>query len=102
MRFGILGTGVVGKTMATRLAGLGHDVMVGTRDPQVTLSRTDPDQYGNPSFSAWQQEHPEVKLETFGDAAAHGERWSSTQRPAPSRWRRSSRLARRTLTARSS
>jgi predicted dinucleotide-binding enzyme len=48
MRFGILGTGVVSKTMATRLAGLGHDVMAGTRDTQVTLSRTDPDQYGNP------------------------------------------------------
>jgi 8-hydroxy-5-deazaflavin:NADPH oxidoreductase len=73
MRFGILGTGVVGKTIAVRLAGLGHDVMVGTRDPQDTLSRTDPDQYGNPPFSAWQQEHPEVKLGAFGDAAAHGE-----------------------------
>ena len=73
MRFGILGTGVVGKTIATRLAGLDHDVMVGTRDPQETLSRTDPDQYGSPPFSAWQQEHPEVKLGTFGDAAAHGE-----------------------------
>ncbi len=73
MRFGILGTGVVGKTMAARLAGLGHDVMVGTRDPQDTLSRTESDQYGNPPFSAWQQEHPEVKLGTFGEAAAHGE-----------------------------
>src|SRR5215208_3273143 len=73
MRLGILGTGVVGKTMATRLADLGQDVMVGTRDPQETLSRTDSDQYGNPPFSAWQQEHPEVKLGTFGDAAAHGE-----------------------------
>jgi predicted dinucleotide-binding enzyme len=73
MRFAILGTGVVGKTMATRLAGLDHDVMVGTRDPQETLFRTDPDQYGNPPFSAWQQEHPEVKLGTFGEAAAHGE-----------------------------
>jgi len=72
MRLGILGTGVVGKTMATRLADLGQDVMVGTRDPQETLSRTDSDQYGNPPFSAWQQEHPEVKLGTFGDAAAHG------------------------------
>ena len=41
MRLGILGTGVVGKTMATRLADLGQDVMVGTRDPQETLSRTD-------------------------------------------------------------
>jgi 8-hydroxy-5-deazaflavin:NADPH oxidoreductase len=73
MRFAILGTGVVGKTMATRLAGLDHDVMVGTRDPQDTLFRTEPDQYGNPPFSGWQQEHPEVKLGTFGEAAAHGE-----------------------------
>ena len=44
MRFSILGTGVVGKTIAARLAGLGHEVMVGTRDPQQTLSRADPDQ----------------------------------------------------------
>ena len=73
MRFSILGTGVVGKTIAARLAGLGHDVMVGTRDPQETLSRTEPDQYGNPPFSTWQQEHPEAKLGTFGEAAAHGE-----------------------------
>jgi predicted dinucleotide-binding enzyme len=73
MRFGILGTGVVGKTIATRLASLDHDVMIGTRDPQETLSRTDPDQHGNPPFSAWQREHPEVKLGTFGEAAAHGE-----------------------------
>ncbi len=73
MRFGILGTGVVGKTLAARLTGLGHDVMVGTRDPQETLSRTEPDQYGNPPFSAWRREHPEVKLGTFGEAAAHGE-----------------------------
>ena len=73
MRIGILGTGVVGKTMAASLTGLGHDVMVGTRDPQETLSRTEPDQYGNSPFSDWQQEHPEVKLGTFGEAAAHGE-----------------------------
>src|SRR5215217_9277864 len=73
MRFGILGAGVVGKTLAPHLRGLGHDVMVGTRDPQETLSRTEPDQYGSPPFSDWQQEHPEVKLGTFGEAAAHGE-----------------------------
>jgi predicted dinucleotide-binding enzyme len=73
MRLGILGTGVVGKTIAARLAGLGHEVMVGTRDPEETLSRTEPDTYGNPPFSAWQEEHPEVRLGTFGEAAAHGE-----------------------------
>lgn len=73
MRFGILGTGVVGKTIAARLAGLEHDVMVGTRNPKETMSRTEPDAYGNPPFGAWQQEHPEVALGTFAEAAAHGE-----------------------------
>ena len=73
MRFGILGTGVVGKTIAVRLDSLGHGVIVGTRNPEETLSRTDPDQYGNPPFGAWQEEHPEVRLGTFAEAAAHGE-----------------------------
>jgi len=73
VRFGILGTGVVGKTIAVRLDGLGHDVIVGTRNPEETLSRTDPDQYGNPPFGSWQEEHPEVRLGTFAEAAAHGD-----------------------------
>jgi len=73
VRLGILGTGTVGKTIATRLAGLEHEVMVGTRNPQETTSRTESDRYGNPPFSAWQQEHPEVKLGTFAEAATHGE-----------------------------
>jgi len=73
MRFGVLGTGVVGKTLAGRLDGMGHEVMVGTRDPEETMSRTEPNQYGNPPFSAWQQEHPDVRLGAFAEAAAHGE-----------------------------
>jgi predicted dinucleotide-binding enzyme len=73
VRFGILGTGVVGKTIAARLDGLGHDVIVGTRNPEETLSRTDPDQYGNLPFGAWQEEHPEVRLGTFAEATAHGD-----------------------------
>jgi len=64
---------VVGKTITARLAGLEHEVMVGTRDPEATLSRTEPDQFGNPPFSDWQQEHPAVELGTFGEAAAYGE-----------------------------
>jgi predicted dinucleotide-binding enzyme len=73
VRFGILGTGAVGKTIAARLAGLGHEVMVCTRDPEETMSRTEPDPYDNPPFSAWQEEHPEVRLGMFAEAAAHGE-----------------------------
>jgi 8-hydroxy-5-deazaflavin:NADPH oxidoreductase len=73
VRLGVLGTGVVGKTITARLAGLEHEVMVGTRNPEATLSRTEPDQFGNPPFSDWQQEHPAVELGTFGEAAAYGE-----------------------------
>jgi predicted dinucleotide-binding enzyme len=73
VRFGILGTGVVGRTIAARLDGMGHEVMVGTRDPEETTSRTELDTYGNPPFSVWQEEHPEVRLATFSEAAAHGE-----------------------------
>jgi 8-hydroxy-5-deazaflavin:NADPH oxidoreductase len=73
VRFGILGTGVVGKTIAARLDGMGHEVMVGTRDPEETASRAELDAYGNPPFSVWQEDHPEVRLATFNEAAAHGE-----------------------------
>ena len=73
VRLGILGTGAVGKTVAARLAGLGHEVMVGTRDPAETLPRTEPDTYDNPPFGAWQEGHPEVKLGTFAEAAAYGQ-----------------------------
>jgi len=30
MRIAVLGTGVVGRTLAARLDGLGHDVVIGT------------------------------------------------------------------------
>ena len=73
MRLAILGTGIVGKTISARLSGLGHEVMVGTRNPEQTISRTEPDNYGGPPFSAWQEEHPEVQLGTFSEAATHGE-----------------------------
>lgn len=73
MRYGILGTGIVGKSIAARLVELGHAVMVGTRDVAQTLARVDPDPYGNPPFSVWQQQHPQIALGTFADAAAFGE-----------------------------
>ncbi len=73
MRIGVLGTGMVGKAVAARLAGLGHEVLMGTRDPAVTLAREEPDRYGNPPFKVWHEQHPGVKLGGFADAAAHGE-----------------------------
>ena len=73
MKIAVLGTGMVGRALAARLSGLGHDVTIGTRDPQSTLSRTDPDGMGNPAYSAWSTAHPEVGLSTFSDAAAGAE-----------------------------
>jgi predicted dinucleotide-binding enzyme len=73
MNIGILGTGIVGRTVAARLAELGHAVVVGTRDPASTLARTEPDQMGNPPFRAWLEQNPALRLGTFAEAAAHGE-----------------------------
>jgi 8-hydroxy-5-deazaflavin:NADPH oxidoreductase len=40
MRVGVLGMGRVGRAIAARLAELGHEVVVGTRDPTATMART--------------------------------------------------------------
>ncbi|MEV7731540.1 NAD(P)-binding domain-containing protein [Streptomyces sp. NPDC088921] len=73
MRYAVLGTGIVGRTLAGKLASLGHDVVIGTRDPGATLARTEPDGMGNPPFAQWHADHGQVRLETFEEAAAFGE-----------------------------
>lgn len=73
MKIAVLGTGMVGRTLATKLVALGHDVLIGTRDPKNTLARTEKDQMGNPPYAEWAKENSKVKLATFAEAAAHGE-----------------------------
>ena len=73
MNIAVLGTGMVGQAIAGRLHDLGHSVVVGTRDPRATMARTEPDQMGNPPFSAWHGAHPGVGLAAFADAAAGAE-----------------------------
>ena len=51
MKIAVLGTGMVGRTIAGALAELGHDVVIGTRDPQATLARTEPGHDGQPRRS---------------------------------------------------
>lgn len=72
MKIAILGSAIVGKTLADKLASLGHDVMIGTRDPAATRARTAPGSFGEPPLSAFLAEHPSVGLGTFAEAAAHG------------------------------
>ena len=73
MKIGILGTGTVGRTLAARLSELGHEVMLGTRDPAKTLARSAPDAYGNPPLGSWLKSRPALKLGGFAEAAGHGE-----------------------------
>jgi predicted dinucleotide-binding enzyme len=73
MKIGILGTGMVGQSVAGKLADIGHTVVIGTRDVKSTLANTSPNAYGLPPFSAWYKQQTKVKLATFPEAAAHGE-----------------------------
>lgn len=73
MKIAVLGTGVVGQALAGRLAELGHEVTVGTRDVETTLARTGPDGMGNPPYATWAAGHPAVRLASFDDAAAGAE-----------------------------
>lgn len=73
MKIAVLGTGSVGRALAGRLDGLGHDVVVGTRDPEATLARTDADAMGTPPYAGWAAEHAGVELATFADAAARAD-----------------------------
>jgi predicted dinucleotide-binding enzyme len=58
MHIAVLGTGMVGRTIAPRLAELGHVVRLGTRDPGTTRAREE-----------W-SELPGVELLTFAEATA--------------------------------
>ena len=62
MRIGILGTGVVGQTIGSRLAQLGHDVMLGARTAT------------NEKAAKWASENKPLGAHgTFADAAQFGE-----------------------------
>jgi predicted dinucleotide-binding enzyme len=62
MRIGVFGTGMVGRSIGTKLVELGHDVMMGSRTA------------GNEKAAEWVASAGERASQgTFADAAAHGE-----------------------------
>ena len=62
MKYGVLGTGMVGQTIGGKLVALGHDVMIGSRDAK------------NQKAAAWaQRAGARALVGTFADAAAFGE-----------------------------
>lgn len=69
MKVAVLGTGTVGRTIAGKVASLGHQVKIGTRDVEASMARTE----GDPPFSQWAAANPAIEPASFADAAAHGE-----------------------------
>lgn len=69
MKIAVLGTGPVGRAVAGRLAELGHQVTIGTRDAADTAGREE--------YAAWAAETASrggaVSLSTFAEAAAGAE-----------------------------
>lgn len=59
MKVGILGSGVVGQTFGAKLVSLGHEVMVGTRNPE--------------KLNQWLGTVPQAKVGSFAETAAFGE-----------------------------
>ncbi len=73
MKIAVLGTGSVGRILAARLAELGHDVVVGTREVAATLARTAAAGRDEPPFAAWLDANPTVALADYAGAAASAE-----------------------------
>ena len=48
MKIAIIGTGAVGRTLASKLAELNHEIMMGTRNVSDKLAVTTSDDRGNP------------------------------------------------------
>ena len=73
MEIAVLGTGGVGRTLAGALAARGHDVVLGSRDPEAALAREDPHRQTGDSLAGWHEANPSVRLVTLAEAGAHGE-----------------------------
>ena len=61
MKIGIIGTGIVGRTLATGFLNLGHDVLLGTRDVQ------------KPEVKKYLAENSRALAGSFNDAAKFGD-----------------------------
>lgn len=71
MHIAVLGTGTVGRTLAGDLAAAGHQVVIGTRDPQATLARELPGSAG--TFGDWVTATPGVDVTDMTSAVGSGD-----------------------------
>ncbi|HEY3473902.1 MAG TPA: NAD(P)-binding domain-containing protein, partial [Anaerolineales bacterium] len=59
MKMGVLGSGIVAQALSARLAELGHNVVIGTRDPY--------------KLRGWQSSNQRVLIGSFTETARHGD-----------------------------
>ncbi|MGL5866798.1 MAG: NADPH-dependent F420 reductase [Dermatophilaceae bacterium] len=69
MKIAVIGSAMVGQVVAAKLVELGHDVVIGTRDPQ---NLTETKGMGG-TLSDWLTANPAGRVATNAEAAAHGE-----------------------------
>ena len=70
MKIGLIGSGIVAQTLGTKLVELGHDVVLGTRDPK----KLDEKKNMTGTLNEWlTQVKNKAKVVTFKEAAAHGD-----------------------------
>ena len=67
MKISILGTGIVGQTIAAKMTELKHEVFMGTRDAAVTSSRIKSNPMSGKSFPDWHKSNPVVSLVNYQD-----------------------------------
>ncbi len=73
MHIGILGSGIVGRTLGLKLIQLGHSVKLGTRDP-ANLDEPKGHDTGAPTLRDWMAEAgATARVDTFHEAASFGE-----------------------------
>ncbi len=73
MKIAILGTGMVGQGLAAALKAKGHEVTIGTRDAAASLASTEPSPFGLPAFGLWHQNHADIHVASFAEAARFGD-----------------------------
>jgi predicted dinucleotide-binding enzyme len=61
MKIGVLGSGIVGQTLAAGFLQHGHQVVMGTRDPK------------SEDVTGWATKNPGIKVTSFAEAAQFGE-----------------------------
>ena len=68
MKIAILGTGTVGCTLANKLVELNHELYMGTRNVEKSLSKS----FKELSLADWLKERPNISLVTFEKLSKRG------------------------------